>query len=443
MDRFHIYNVNIINEGKIFNGEIFISNGLIEKINHNSSSSTPTSYQKIDGQGNYLIPGIIDSHVHFREPGYIDKATIASESLAALYGGVTSFIDMPNTLPPTTNKKTLEHKLIIARDKSFINYGFFLTAVENNILDLQQINPTQIAGIKIFWGDTTGGLNLIDTEIINEVFKLPFLIAVHSEDNATIQYNESLYLGSFKNDVYIHPIIRGLDACIIAAKDILGLASKYQTRLHYLHVSHINELNFILQWRDQIKHLSIETCPHYLYFDLSHYDVFGNLIKVNPSIKSTPEQRIQLLNSLNIIDTIASDHAPHLKHEKQKNYDLAPSGLPSIQHNLGLMWNLVNQGYLSLPDLIEKMTHNPAKIFKIKNRGYIREGYYADLVLVDDKVKETISTEKLKYKCGWSPYENFTLPISIKKVWVNGNLILDDGKLNDIKSAQALIFENY
>jgi len=442
MDNYHLINVHIINEGQISWGEVFISKGIIEKINFNITSKTPTNYQQIDGNGEYLIPGIIDTHVHFREPGYNEKASIYTESLAALYGGVTSFIDMPNTLPPTTDKSLLEQKLDIASKNSFINYGFYLAAVDDNFSEIQKIEPSVLAGIKVFWGNTTGNLSLKNPTVINQVFQLPYLIAVHAEDNPTINLNKELYLDLFDNDVFIHPIIRNIDACINAAKDILSIAHNYNTRLHYLHISHINELNFINKFKNKLSNLSIETCPHYLYFDLSDYSTYGNLIKVNPSIKSTKEQRLQLLNSLNLIDTIGSDHAPHLKNEKLNSYELSPSGIPSIQHELGLMWALAEKNFLSLPDLINKMAHKPAQIFRIDKRGFIREGYYADLVLVNNNAQELITSDKLKYKCGWSPYENFTIPITIDKVWINGQLKLDNYSVVENKSALPLYFNN-
>jgi dihydroorotase len=442
MDSYHIINVQIVNEGIISFGEVFIKNGFIEKINLNTTSKTPLNYQLIDGDGNYLIPGIIDTHVHFREPGYSDKATIYTESLAALYGGVTSFIDMPNTLPPTTNKSLLEQKLDIASKDSFVNYGFYLAAVDDNLSEIQKINPSELAGIKVFWGNTTGNLSLKNSNVINQFFQLPYLIAVHSEDNDTIDQNKALYLDLFNNDVFIHPIIRNLTACINAAKDILKIATNYNTRLHYLHISHIDELNFIYQYKNKLTYLSLETCPHYLYFDLSDYNTYGNLIKVNPAIKSTKEQRLQLLNSLSKIDTIASDHAPHMRDEKLNQYELAPSGLPSIQHELGLMWALSEKNYLSLPDLINKMSHKPAQIFRIDKRGFIREGYYADLVLLKNNNHQLISSDILKYKCGWTPYENIDIPISIDKVWINGQLMLDNDNLNNIKAALPLQFNN-
>lgn len=442
MDSYHIINVQIINEGIISWGEVFIKKGFIEKINLNTTSKTPINYQKIDGDFNYLIPGIIDTHVHFREPGYTDKASIYTESLAALYGGVTSFIDMPNTRPPTTDKNLLEQKLDIASKDSFINYGFYLAAVDDNFSEIQKIEPSEVAGIKVFWGNTTGNLSLKNSNIINQIFQLPYLIAVHSEDNFTIDQNKALYLDLFDNDVYIHPIIRNLDACLRAAKDILSIASSYDSRLHYLHISHIEELNFIYQYKNKIPNLSIETCPHYLYFDLSDYNTYGNLIKVNPAIKSKKEQRLQLLNSFDKIDTIASDHAPHLKSEKLNSYEFAPSGVPSIQHELGLMWALAEKNYLSLTDLINKMSHRPAEIFRIDKRGFIREGYYADLVLVKNNAHELITSDKLKYKCSWTPYENFDIPISIDKVWINGQLMLDNDILNNVKAALPLQFNN-
>ncbi|MBP5190743.1 MAG: dihydroorotase [Bacteroidales bacterium] len=436
-----IKNATIVNEGQIYTGDVYIDGDKIAAINRRGSA---IRYQlsvirSIDATGLLLLPGVIDTHVHFREPGLTEKADIASESRAAVAGGVTSFIDMPNTKPQTTTMDLLEEKVALAAEKSYANYGFMLGATNNNIDEILKADPTKYAAIKLFLGSSTGDMLVNNPEALDKLFsQSKKLIVAHCEEEAIVQANLRNYklecAGTDRETAALHPQIRTTEACYVSTYKAIERARRYKTRLHIAHISTATELDLLSNMPLDQKHVTAEVTPNHLWFDDRDYAELGNLIKCNPAIKRN-EDRVALWAALydGLIDTIATDHAPHTLASKQQRYFDAPGGIPSIQHSLTMMLEpLMHNNYNAdeqrefrdnwLPLIVKLMCHNPATLFGIKNRGFIREGYKADLTLVRPHVENKITKESLLYKCGWSPVEGLTFHSRIEMTFVNGHI---------------------
>jgi len=446
MESYHIFNARIVNESRIFEGEVFISGGLIKKINEGKNSKTPAGYTAIDAKGQYLLPGVIDDQVHFRQPGMEEKATIYSESRAAVAGGVTSYMEMPNTKPPTLTQDLLEAKYKIASKDSLANYSFYMGVSNDNIEEVLKTPLDTVCGIKIFLGSSTGNLLVDNTKTIEKLFaETPHIIAAHCEDEETIQRNTESFKDFFGDEISasVHPAIRSVEACFKSSSYAVALARKKKTRLHVFHVSTAKELElFDAGMPLEKKRITAEVCVHHLWFTNDYYRTHDNLVKWNPAIK-TAEDRKGLRDGLKagLLDVVATDHAPHLLAEKMKPYFEAPSGGPMVQHSLQAMIAMSESGLWSLADVVNYMCHKPAILFNVAKRGFIREGYYADLVLVDTSKKYKITRSNILYKCGWSPLEGETLPATIAKTFVNGHLVWDNGKVVGTKVGKRLGFE--
>jgi dihydroorotase len=442
-----IKNVNILNEGKIVEGNVWIENEIIKKIfTGDLLDIVPQDTLYIDAKKMLLMPGIIDDQVHFRDPGLTYKGDIHSESRAAAAGGVTSFMDMPNTSPPALNMDALEEKYDTAVRNSLINYSFYLGASNGNIAEIKKIDPATVCGVKVFMGSSTGNMLVDNEEALAAIFsESPVIVAVHCEDENTIKQNIATYKQKFGDDIptSFHPVIRSAEACYKSSAKAVELAVKYNTRLHVLHLSTARELElFAYSSGNYIPKITAEACVHHLWFSDLDYKYLGNRIKCNPAIKSANDRealREAVRNGK--ITVVATDHAPHTLDEKQKKYFGAPSGLPLIQHSLSAMLEMYKQGIFSLPDIVDRMCHYPAKLFNIRKRGYIREGYYADLVLVDMTAKYSPGSDNILYKCGWSPFEGTNFSTKIEKTWVNGSIVFDKGTIVEANSAKRLEFE--
>ena len=439
-----IKNAFVVNEGKIEKKDVLIEGDIITKINE-IIDVDPSIDRVINAKGKYLIPGIIDDQVHFREPGLTHKASIKTESKAAVAGGITSFIEMPNTIPQATTQEILEDKFKIASKDSYANYSFMIGGTNDNLEELIKTNPKNVAGIKLFLGSSTGNMLVDDEKVLEKIFSsTKMLIAVHCEDETTIKNNLSKYKAKYGDDIPIalHPIIRSEEACYISSSKAIALAKKTGARLHVFHLSTAKETNlFTNDIPLEEKQITAEVCVHHLWFDDSDYSDKGTLIKWNPAIK-TAEDREGLWQALldDRLDIIATDHAPHTLDEKQRVYTKAPSGGPLVQHALLAMLEKVRNNKISLEKVVEKMCHNPAKIYKIKKRGFIEKDFFADLVLVDLKQAQTVTKENILYKCGWSPFEGITFNSTVTHTFVNGNLIYDQGVFDKKKKGKRLIF---
>jgi len=439
-----IKNAQIVNEGKIENLDVLIEGEIITKIDQNITD-TPLNTVIIDGRNKFLIPGVIDDQVHFREPGLTHKADIASESRAAVAGGITSYIEMPNTNPQATTQKLLEDKFEIAAKSSYANYSFMFGGTNDNLDELLRTDPKKVAAIKLFLGSSTGNMLVDDEEILEKIFSsTKLLIAVHCEDEATIKNNLDKQKTVYGDDIPIklHPTIRSEEACFISSSKAVALAKKTGARLHIFHLSTAKETDlFTNKIPLEDKKITAEVCVHHLWFDDKDYDAKGTLIKWNPAIKSVKDKEglwKALLDGR--IDVIATDHAPHTLTEKQQVYTKAPSGGPLVQHALLAMLEFVQKGKISMVKMVEKMCHNPAKLFKIEKRGYIKKGYFADLVLIDTAKKQLVTKNNILYKCGWSPFEGVTFHASVTHTFVNGNLLYDQGKFNNKIKGKRLKF---
>jgi len=437
-------NATIVNENQIFESDLLIENDLISKIE--SNISTENVDKIIDAAGKYLLPGIIDDQVHFREPGLTWKGDIESESRAAVAGGITSFMEQPNTVPNAVTQELLEKKYEIAAKKSFANYSFMMGGTNDNLDEVLKTNPRNVAGIKLFLGSSTGNMLVDNPETLENIFsKTKMLIAVHCEDEATIRKNTAFYQEKFGDDIPMdfHHLIRSEEACYISSSKAVGLAKKTGARLHLFHISTAKETEL---FRNDIplkdKKITAEVCVHHLTFTNEDYAEKGTLIKWNPAVK-TAEDRAGLWEALqdDRIDVIATDHAPHTWEEKQNVYTKAPSGGPLVQHSLNIMLGNYINGKISLEKLVEKMCHNPAILFEIEKRGFIREGYKADLVLVDLIDSYTVSKENILYKCDWSPLEGTTFHSKITHTFVNGFLAVENGKISEEKHGERLLFD--
>ncbi|KOH45018.1 dihydroorotase [Sunxiuqinia dokdonensis] len=430
-----IHNATIINEGIQFQGSVLIEGEFIKRIF--KEEVVPESLLKqatvIDGSGKLLIPGVIDDQVHFREPGLTHKGEIATESRAALAGGVTSYMEMPNTKPQATTQVELEKKYARAAEVSAVNYSFFMGATNDNLDEVLKTDPSRVCGIKIFMGSSTGNMLVDDEETLSEIFRqAPTLVATHCEDEEIIRQNTEIYRQKYGEIVPIsrHPRIRSAEACYKSSSKAVALARKYDTRLHVLHISTAREMELFDAGPVKDKKVTAEVCVHHLWFEEKDYIDYGTRIKWNPAVKSAGD-RAALWEALlaDKIDVIATDHAPHTLDEKSHSYFQAPSGGPLVQHSLTAMLEFVRQGKLTTEKLVEKMCHAPADLFRIDRRGYIREGYYADLVLVNPNKKWTVCPENIFYKCGWSPFEGTEFSHQVSKTFVNGQLAYDRGQI--------------
>ncbi len=435
----------IVNEGKQILADILIKNGIIEKISGNISADA--NVQVIDLEGKFVLPGCIDDQVHFREPGLTHKADIATESKAAVAGGITSFMEMPNTVPNALTQKLLQEKYEIAARSSSANYSFFMGASNDNLEEVLRTDARNVCGVKIFMGSSTGDMLVDNERTLENLFRNvpPMLIATHCEDETTIRSNIEKYRAIYGENIPIelHPIIRDVDACYISSSLAVKMAKKFNTRLHVLHISTEKEIAlFDNSIPLEKKMITAEACIHHLWFSDEDYAQKGNLIKWNPAVKKASDRAAIFQAVLdNKIDVIATDHAPHTLEEKQQSYFNAPSGGPLVQHALQAMLEKMEQGMISMERIVEKMAHAPAILFHIEKRGFIREGYFADLVVVDKK-QTTVSRDALLYKCGWSPFEGTTFSYTIDKTFVNGKLVYADGKISSGDFGQRMLFKS-
>jgi len=438
-----IKNTQIVNEGRIFAGDVLVKNGRIERIDNQIDTNVNVV---IDGKGKYLIPGIIDDQVHFREPGLTHKSDLYTEPRAAVAGGTTSYMEMPNTKPPAVTQELLQDKYDIAARKSLANYSFFMGASNDNLEEVLKTNPKNVCGIKAFMGSSTGNMLVDNPVTLDKLFsECPMLIATHCEDETTIRENVAAYRERYGEDVPIrcHPEIRNVEGCLISSKLATELAKKHGTRLHILHISTKDELDL---FRNDIplkeKRITSEVCVHHLYFNASQYDELGTKIKCNPAIKDATHQAALFPALLdNRLDIIATDHAPHTREEKANKYFNAPSGLPLVQHSLDVMLEFYHQGKITLERIVEKMCHAPADCFRVHERGYIREGYHADLALVDLDYHWTVNPQNIHYKCGWSPLEGTTFRGRVTHTIVSGHLAYANGVFDESRQGMRLEFE--
>jgi dihydroorotase len=446
MQIYLIKNIQVVNEGSIQTADVLIKNGRIEKINSRIAPND-TDVVEINGEGKYLLPGAIDDQVHFREPGLTHKANIYTEAKAAVAGGVTSFMEMPNTIPPTFTQQLLEDKYTIASQTSLANYSFYIGTSNENAEEALKANEKKndICGIKIFMGSSTGNLLVDNPLTLEKVFSdSELLIATHCEDERIIKQNlEKLKAENRELTAKDHPIIRNEEACFESSFYAVQLAKKYNTRLHILHISTEKELQLfsnMLPLKD--KRITAEVCVHHLHFTSNDYEKLGNKIKCNPAIKA-PNNKEALWNALldDRLDVIATDHAPHTMEEKDEPYLKAHAGLPLVQHSLLLMLHYYKQGKISLEKIVQKMSHAVADCFQIKERGYIREGYFADLIIVDINTSTSVTKDTILYKCGWSPLEGVELPATITHSFVNGHLVYGKGVWDESKKGQRLKFD--
>lgn len=436
---------SVVNEGKTFVADVLVRDGLIEKIA--DSITVPFDVEEIDLSGKYLLPGCIDDQVHFREPGLTHKANIGTESRAAVAGGITSFMEMPNTVPNTLTQELLQDKYDIAANTSIANYSFFMGASNDNLDEVLKTSHQDVCGIKIFMGSSTGNM-LVDKEATLEaLFREvpPMLIATHCEDEHTIKANIEKYKAIYGEDVPIemHPIIRSEEACYLSSSMAVRLAKKFNTRLHILHISTAKELElFDNSLPLEQKMITAEACVHHLWFSDEDYASKGNYIKWNPAVKKASDRSAIMQGVLdNKIDVIATDHAPHTIEEKQQSYFKAPSGGPLVQHALLAMLEKVREGVISLERVVEKMAHAPAILFRIEKRGFIREGYKADLVVVDPSETVTVSKGNLLYKCGWSPFEGTTFSNKIDSTYINGRCVYRNDQILESGVGERLRFD--
>ncbi len=442
-----IVNARLVNEGREFDGDLRFSNGLIEEIG--SSLSVRAGETVIDANGRRLLPGMIDDQVHFREPGMEYKADMAIESAAAVAGGLTSFMDMPNTNPPTLNREALEDKYRRADGRCRANYGFYMGASNDNLADVRTIDPKATPGLKVFMGASTGNMLVDNPETLDAIFRdTPVPIITHCEDTPTIDANLALFRAKYGDDIPVecHPDIRSREACIKSTRLALSLANKHGTQLHVLHISTADELALfeqgpLIRADGSRKKITAETCVHFLRFARGDYARLGNLIKCNPAIKDEAD-REALIDALaqDRIDILATDHAPHTLEEKAKPYAGAPSGLPLVQFALNAALELVHEGRLSTAQVVQKFAHAPAQLFDVANRGFLREGYAADLVLIDD-TPFTVQRSDVLSRCGWSPFEGTTFHAKIAATWVNGVLAWDGSALVGEPAGQRLQFD--
>ena len=441
-----IYNAEIVNEGARFNGYVVIDGELIANVGAGvpSQAILDECAEKTDAQGMLLLPGAIDDQVHFREPGLTHKADIASESQAAVAGGVTSFMDMPNTKPATTTVELLEQKYERAAEVSSANYSFYAGATNENMAELRKVDFSKVCGVKVFMGSSTGNMLVDDKETLRSIFsEIPSIVAIHSEDETIINRNKALYTERFGNDlpVYFHPLVRSAEACYVSTARAVELAHECGTRLHVLHISSAREMSLLENKPLEEKKITAEVCVHHLWFTDNDYAQYGNRIKCNPAVKTHGDRealRVALKN--NQIDVVATDHAPHLMSEKQGGCFTAASGMPLVQYSLVAMLEMAKKGIFTTEMVVDKMCHAPAVLYRINKRGFIREGYYADLVLVDQNASCVVDKDDIKSKCGWSPFEGVRMHNKVRTTYVNGVKAYENGVVNTEVRGKRLTF---
>lgn len=433
----------LVNEGETKQLDVLVEGHRIVKIAENIMHKEA---EVIDASGCYLLPGMIDDQVHFREPGLTHKATIATESRAAVAGGITTFIEMPNTVPQATTLSLLEEKFDVAAKDSLANYSFMFGGTNDNLAEIKKVDKNKVAGLKLFLGSSTGNMLVDDQDVLREIFSTTDLvISVHCEDEPTVKANLAAHIEKYGDDipVELHPVIRSHDACYISSSTAIKLAKETGARLHVFHLSTARETDL---FRNDIpleeKKITAEVCVHHLWFSQEDYKEKGTHIKWNPAVKFS-EDRTALWEALNDdrIDVLATDHAPHTLEEKANPYTSAPSGGPLVQHALPALLTAVKQGKISLEKLVQKACHNPAILFQIEKRGYLKEGYFADMVLVDLNATTTVTKENILYKCGWSPFEGTTFNAKVLQTWVNGKCVFKEGKVLENKAAMRLTFD--
>lgn len=443
MESILIQNVQVVNEGSITEVDVLVKHGRIFKVGPNIRTLTDI---KIDGKHGYLLPGAIDDQVHFREPGLTHKADLYTEPKAAVAGGITSFMEMPNTNPQTLTQELLEEKYQIASRKSLANYSFFMGASNDNLQEVLKTDPKTVCGIKVFMGSSTGNMLVDREDILESIFKEAHtLVATHCEKEEIVKRNYEEFAGRYgdKLDASHHPLIRSAEACYASSSHAVELAKRYNTRLHILHISTAEECElFTNQVPLAQKRITAEVCVHHLWFTDADYGRLGNFIKWNPAVKSAHDRDALWAALLdNRLDIVATDHAPHTLEEKQQHYKSAPSGGPLVQHALPAMLESWKEGRISLERVVEKMSHAPAVCFEIKDRGFIREDYWADLVLVNPDSPWTVTKENILYKCGWSPFEGHKFPSAITHTIVSGNLVYQEGKFDESRKGMRLEFD--
>ena len=444
MKRIHIHNARIVNEGQTFYGAIVIENEVIAEVLKQGEEPSAPCDETIDAQGCYLLPGVIDDHVHFRDPGLTHKADMYTESMAAAAGGVTSYMDMPNTNPQTTTLEALENKFQDAATKSIVNYSFYFGATNNNADDLAKLDKKHVCGVKLFMGSSTGNMLVDRMETLKNIFaNAGMLIATHCEDQNIISANAAAYQKKYGDDpdVKYHPEIRSEEACYESSALAVQLAKETGARLHIMHISTAKELTLLEDKPIAEKNITAEACVSHLFFCDEDYEKFGTRIKCNPAIKSKKDRdALRQALTCNLIDVIGTDHAPHLLSEKQGGALKAVSGMPTLQFSLTAVMELVHQGQLSIEQLVQKMCHAPATLYQIERRGFIRPGYQADLVLVNPQKEWTVTNDCLLSKCGWSPMEGETFHSKVEKTFVNGHLVYADNQVDATHRGQALTF---
>ncbi|MES9905485.1 MAG: dihydroorotase [Sedimenticola sp.] len=443
-DAILIKNARMVNDGQILEGDMLVRKGRIEQIS--PEIPAPEGIKLLDARGRLLMPGMIDDQVHFREPGLTHKGDIASESLAALAGGITSFMEMPNTNPLAVDHDALESKFTLAADKAHANYSFYLGATNDNIEVIRSLDPKQACGIKVFMGASTGNMLVNREETLDAIFRdAPTLVATHCEDTPTIEHNEALYREKYGDDIPMeyHPLIRSEEACYLSSSLAIDLAKRHDTRLHVLHLTTARELEQFEPRPLDEKRITAEACVHHLYFDESDYQRKGSFIKCNPAIKTKQDRdAIRKALSDNRIDVIATDHAPHTLDEKlSPGYFNAPAGLPLVQWALPMVFELYHDRLITLEQLVEKCCHGPARLFNIRERGYLREGYWADLVLLDSAHAYRVERSDTLYKCGWSPMEGERLRTHVTTTLVNGRVAYHEGRVNRAVRGRRLEFD--
>ncbi|MBN1416749.1 MAG: dihydroorotase [Bacteroidales bacterium] len=446
MSGYCIQNALIVNEGISFTGSLIIKNGRIEKIfRAEEVVPVPDDTIVIEATGKILMPGVIDDQVHFREPGLTHKGDIASESMAAVAGGITSFMDMPNTLPQTVTQSLLEEKYARASMISMANYSFYMGATNDNLAEILLTNPLNVCGVKIFMGASTGNMLVDNPRTLEGIFsQSPMLLAVHCEDEWIIRRNSAVFREKYGEDVPVafHPEIRSAEACFKSSSLAVDMARKYQSRLHILHLSTREEMSLLENTTHRTnKKITSEVCIHHLAFNAEDYQQLGTRIKWNPAVK-TEDHRIALINAVKdgTIDMVATDHAPHTLEEKNNTYFKSPSGGPLVQHSLAVMLEFYRQGIFSLEQITDRMCHAPADIFRIENRGYIREGYYADLTVIDLNHPWTVNTDNILYKCKWSPFEGREFHAKVTHTFINGNLVYENDRFHNAPAGMRLLF---
>ena len=425
-------NGTLVNEGSIYESDVAIKGDRIEKI---SSSIDAEAKKIIDLDGKYILPGLIDDQVHFREPGLTHKGNIQSESRAGLAGGVTSYFEMPNVNPTTTNRKNLQAKFDLAATKSHANYSFYMGASNTNIDEIKQLDNTLACGLKVFMGASTGDMLVDNQDTLEAIFReAPVNIVTHCEDTPTIIENEKAIIAQYGEDIdaTFHPRIRDAASCLKSSQLAYDLATKHGSNLHILHLTTADEMKLFTEGEITDKKITAEVCVHHLFFSEADYETRGNFIKCNPSVKSE-QDRLALIDAVqkNKIDIIATDHAPHTLEEKQQPYLQAPSGLPLNQHSLLVLLDFYNKGIFTLEQIVQKTSHNIAERFQIKDRGYIREGSFADLAIVDFSANTLVTNENILYHCGWSPFMDYTFPAAVVHTIINGEIVFEDGVLKE------------